>query len=194
MKAIDILPCSREKKYLEIPRIPLFQYTPTLAEELEKGLLDAEEALTLYRAMLIQRNFEYMVRDLDNKRFVPHEGYEFRGTTHLSVGQEATAMGAMSVLSRSDYITSNHRGHGHCIGKGLFALYGMDEEELEEFSEGDHEGIKGYLHDFRVAGGSRAHLLIRGIHHPPTRVAGHHFQHASQVLEDCFCAPEAAAA
>ena len=134
MKAIDILPCSREKRHLEIPRIPLFQYTPTLSEELEKGILDGEEALTLYRTMLIQRNFEYMVRDLDNKRFVPHEGYEFRGTTHLSVGQEATAMGAMSVLTRADYITSNHRGHGHCIGKGLFALYGMSKADLEAFT------------------------------------------------------------
>ena len=133
MKAIDVLPCSREKAYLDIPRIPLFQYTPTLAKELQEGLLSRDEALTLYKAMLIQRNFEYMVRDLDNKRFVPHEGYEFRGTTHLSVGQEASAMGAMSVLSRADYITSNHRGHGHCIGKGLFALYEMNDKELEVF-------------------------------------------------------------
>lgn len=133
MKSIDVVPCSGEKRHIAIPHIPLFRYTPTLGEELEGGLLSSEEAVTLFRAMLLQRNFEYMVRDLDNKRFVPHEGYEFRGTTHLSVGQEATAMGAMSVLSRADYITSNHRGHGHCIGKGLFALYGMSDQELEEF-------------------------------------------------------------
>lgn len=81
---------------------------------------------------------------------------------------------------------------------GALAIQGRwvvgGEEDLEEFSEGDHEGIKGYLHDFRVAGGSRAHLLIRGIRHPPARVAGLHFQHAYQVHEYCFGAPEAAAA
>jgi len=84
-------------------------------------------------SMLLQRNVEYMVRDLEVKRFVPYEGYEYRGTSHLSVGQEATAVGAMSVLTREDYITSNHRGHGHCIAKGLFALLEMNEEALEEF-------------------------------------------------------------
>lgn len=40
------------------------------------------------------------------------------GTMHLSIGQEASAVGATMALRRSDYITSTHRGHGHCIGKG----------------------------------------------------------------------------
>jgi pyruvate dehydrogenase E1 component alpha subunit len=40
------------------------------------------------------------------------------GTMHLSIGQEATAIGATMALRLSDYITSTHRGHGHCIGKG----------------------------------------------------------------------------
>lgn len=40
------------------------------------------------------------------------------GTMHLSIGQEASAVGICSALSDDDYITSTHRGHGHCIGKG----------------------------------------------------------------------------
>jgi pyruvate dehydrogenase E1 component alpha subunit len=40
------------------------------------------------------------------------------GTMHLSIGQEATAVGACSPLSDADFITSTHRGHGHCIAKG----------------------------------------------------------------------------
>jgi pyruvate dehydrogenase E1 component alpha subunit len=40
------------------------------------------------------------------------------GTMHLSIGQEASAVGICSALSETDYITSTHRGHGHCIGKG----------------------------------------------------------------------------
>ncbi len=40
------------------------------------------------------------------------------GTMHLSIGQEAAAVGACAALRRSDYILSTHRGHGHCIAKG----------------------------------------------------------------------------
>lgn len=40
------------------------------------------------------------------------------GTMHLSIGQEASAVGACMSLTDSDKITSTHRGHGHCIAKG----------------------------------------------------------------------------
>src|ERR1700694_5880253 len=43
---------------------------------------------------------------------------EVHGTTHLSIGEEATAVGAVSALQSDDYLTSTHRGHGHCIAKG----------------------------------------------------------------------------
>ena len=42
----------------------------------------------------------------------------FDGTLHMSIGQEAVAAGVCDVLGRDDYITSTHRGHGHCIAKG----------------------------------------------------------------------------
>lgn len=41
------------------------------------------------------------------------------GTTHLYSGEEATAVGAISALNEDDFITSTHRGHGHCIAKGI---------------------------------------------------------------------------
>ncbi|HEB32903.1 MAG TPA: hypothetical protein ENI15_18815 [Spirochaetes bacterium] len=53
----------------------------------------------------------------------------------LAEHQEATAVGAISSLMKSDYITSTHRGHGHCVSKGLFALYQMNEDELNKFIE-----------------------------------------------------------
>ena len=40
------------------------------------------------------------------------------GTMHLSIGQEASAVGAILPLRPDDYILSTHRGHGHCIAKG----------------------------------------------------------------------------
>jgi acetoin:2,6-dichlorophenolindophenol oxidoreductase subunit alpha len=57
------------------------------------------------------RKFEEAVDDLFARGLM-------HGTMHLSIGQEASAAGATSVLEEGDYITSTHRGHGHCIGKG----------------------------------------------------------------------------
>jgi 2-oxoisovalerate dehydrogenase E1 component len=132
MREIDVVPCEGAAKTLKLPEIPLFRYTPTLKEELDQGRISQEEVLRLLRAMLLQRGFEFIIRDLDTKRFVPYEGYEFRGSTHLSVGQEAAQSGSVGSLTKNDYIAVHHRAHGYCLGKGLFAYYEMSEEELKK--------------------------------------------------------------
>jgi pyruvate dehydrogenase E1 component alpha subunit len=65
----------------------------------------------MLRKMYVIRFFEEMVDDLFARGLV-------HGTMHLSVGQEASAVGSISALSHHDYILSTHRGHGHCIAKG----------------------------------------------------------------------------
>jgi pyruvate dehydrogenase E1 component alpha subunit len=67
--------------------------------------------VALLRTMLRIRRFEERAEEL----FL---GGELPGFIHLSIGQEATAAGACAALRRDDYITSTHRGHGHCIAKG----------------------------------------------------------------------------
>jgi len=129
MREIDVAPCTEEKEELPLPPITLFRYRPDLKQELEGGRITPEHALRLYRYMITHRAFEYTIRDLDSNRLVPYEGFEFRGSTHLSVGQEAAQVGAISALSRNDYIAVHHRAHGHCIAKGLFAYLEMSEEE-----------------------------------------------------------------
>lgn len=64
----------------------------------------------LYEMMLI-RSFEETVEKL-------FQDGKIHGTMHLCIGQEATAVGACSALTKEDKITSNHRGHGHSIAKG----------------------------------------------------------------------------
>jgi len=61
--------------------------------------------------MLEIRFFEEKVFDLYAQNLVP-------GTIHLYLGEEAVAVGVCSLLRKDDYITSTHRGHGHCIAKG----------------------------------------------------------------------------
>lgn len=44
---------------------------------------------------------------------------QVQGTTHLCIGQEAVPVGVSANLTNSDYVVSNHRGHGHALAKGL---------------------------------------------------------------------------
>ncbi|MBS7632924.1 thiamine pyrophosphate-dependent dehydrogenase E1 component subunit alpha [Candidatus Bathyarchaeota archaeon] len=65
----------------------------------------------MYQKMLQIRGFEEKLFELYSQNLVP-------GTIHLYAGEEAVAVGVCSSLRKEDYITSTHRGHGHCIAKG----------------------------------------------------------------------------
>lgn len=73
--------------------------------------LDRELATSSLRTMWKIRRFEEAVEDMYGRGMM-------HGTMHLSIGQEAVPTGACLALNNDDYITSTHRGHGHCIAKG----------------------------------------------------------------------------
>ena len=73
--------------------------------------ISKKEKLKLYRKMLLIRAFEEKAGSLFKEGYVP-------GFIHLSIGEEASAVGTCSVLREDDYIASTHRGHGHLIAKG----------------------------------------------------------------------------
>ncbi len=73
--------------------------------------LSPDALLGMLREMLTIRAFESRVGELYEKAEMP-------GITHLSIGQEAVAVGVCAHLNRGDSITSTHRGHGHCYSKG----------------------------------------------------------------------------
>src|SRR6476659_5229949 len=77
-------------------------------------MFSAAESLEMHRRMLVIRGFEERVATLYRDGEVP-------GFVHLSIGQEASAVGACWPLGPHDVITSTHRGHGHCLAKGLDA-------------------------------------------------------------------------
>ena len=78
-----------------------------------KGLSkeEAGQCLRMLRQMLKIRAFEDQANQLYLRALMP-------GLTHLYAGEEAVAVGVCEALRRDDYITSTHRGHGHCIAKG----------------------------------------------------------------------------
>ncbi len=67
--------------------------------------------LRMYRSMVSIRMFEQQVNELYMRALMP-------GLAHLYIGEEAVAVGVCEALQRTDYITSTHRGHGHCLAKG----------------------------------------------------------------------------
>lgn len=73
--------------------------------------LTRERMLEMYEVMLKIRHFELKVKELVLKGLI-------RGGVHLYLGEEAVATGVCAALEKEDYITSTHRGHGHCIAKG----------------------------------------------------------------------------
>ncbi len=87
--------------------------------------------------MLLIRGFEQRVAALYRDGEVP-------GFVHLSIGQEAAAVGACWPLLRGDVITSTHRGHGHCLAKGLDPV-GMF-AELTAKDQGTNRGRGGSMH------------------------------------------------
>jgi 2-oxoisovalerate dehydrogenase E1 component len=91
----------------------------------------------MHRRMLLIRGFEERVSALYRDGEVP-------GFVHLSIGQEAAAVGACWPLHQADVITSTHRGHGHCLAKGLDPL-GMFAELMGK-DQGTNRGRGGSMH------------------------------------------------
>ncbi len=109
------------------------------------------ELRELYKQMWLIRFFEEKVDEFFAKGMI-------HGTTHLSVGQEASAVGAIAVLEDKDKITSTHRGHGHCIAKGA-TVNGMM-AELFGRTTGYCKGKGGSMH---IADVDKGNLGANGI-------------------------------
>ncbi|HEX5113826.1 MAG TPA: dehydrogenase E1 component subunit alpha/beta [Pseudonocardiaceae bacterium] len=100
-------------------------------------MTDRETGLRMFERMLTIRLFEQRVSRMYADGDVP-------GFVHLSVGQEAVAVGACWPLRRTDVITSTHRGHGHCLAKGMdpAAMFA----ELMGRDTGSNRGRGGSMH------------------------------------------------
>ncbi|HTT33488.1 MAG TPA: thiamine pyrophosphate-dependent dehydrogenase E1 component subunit alpha [Methylomirabilota bacterium] len=85
----------------------------TIATEQSRVIdgVKAEQWVRMYRRMVMIRVFEENVNELYTRALMP-------GLAHLYIGEEAVAVGICEALRETDYITSTHRGHGHCLAKG----------------------------------------------------------------------------
>jgi acetoin:2,6-dichlorophenolindophenol oxidoreductase subunit alpha len=85
--------------------------SPAPSAQSPSEVADLQRCLHMYRRMVMIRLFEEQVNDLYTRALMP-------GLAHLYIGEEAVAVGVCEALGPDDYVTSTHRGHGHCVAKG----------------------------------------------------------------------------
>src|SRR3954470_13956736 len=95
------------------------------------------DELELYATMALIRAFETRVSELYRDGEIP-------GFVHTSLGQEAVAAGVGAALEDGDYVATTHRGHGHCLARGM-DVDGMM-AELYARGEGICHGKGGSMH------------------------------------------------
>jgi len=123
----------------------------TTASQRPSASLGAETLLDMFKKMNLIRAFEEKVAYFFSRGMI-------HGTTHLYIGEEATAVGAIANLTNDDLITSTHRGHGHTIAKGIDINRMM--AELLGKSNGYCKGKGGSMH---IADLTRGNLGANGI-------------------------------
>jgi 2-oxoisovalerate dehydrogenase E1 component len=166
--------CPREtRKAGEITFKPIQvnQYKPDYKKEEKK--YGKERLVKMYYDMLMIREFETMLNQI--KVQGSYEGMEYNhpGPAHLSIGQEASAVGQAVNLDTDDYIFGSHRSHGEILAKCLSAVHQLDDEKLssimESFFDGatlkavkdsSHKSVKDLAEDF-VLYGTLAEIFAR---------------------------------
>jgi 2-oxoisovalerate dehydrogenase E1 component len=127
---------SRAKSQLKFEPIPINQYDRSLKDELIN--FSPKDLLRIQRDMEIIRAFENMLNEVKLRGSYNGVEYNHRGPAHLSIGQEATAVGQAYLLGVDDHIYGSHRSHGEILAKGLSAIEKMDDKSL-------HEMMKSYF-------------------------------------------------
>ena len=113
-------------------KIPAYRYKGDLKSELKAKTITPDEAVAILEDMLVIRELEEMIVKLRSGAYEPIRDFNYRGPTHVSVGQEGTAAGACCALQLPDNITSTHRGHGESLAKGTVAIRQMTDEQLRK--------------------------------------------------------------
>lgn len=119
--------------------IPVNQYNKTIQEE--KANFSNDELVRIYHDMVVIREFETMLNLIKTTGEYSGVPYDHPGPAHLSIGQEASAVGMAYTLTVEDFIFGSHRSHGEILAKGLSAIQKLSDEALMEIMEQFFDGI-----------------------------------------------------
>jgi 2-oxoisovalerate dehydrogenase E1 component len=148
----------RKPGFIEFGKIPVNQYNKSLEEERKNYSVD--DFIRIYHDMVVIREFETMLNLIKTTNEYNGIPYNHPGPAHLSIGQEASAVGMAYTLGVEDYIFGSHRSHGEILAKGLSAIYRLDEDTLYRIMKNYFGGsaLKVVETGFQ---GSIRHLAIR---------------------------------
>ncbi|HPT31808.1 MAG TPA: thiamine pyrophosphate-dependent dehydrogenase E1 component subunit alpha, partial [Prolixibacteraceae bacterium] len=135
----------RKPGFIEFSPIPVNQYNKSIEEE--KSNFSDDEFLRIYRDMVVIREFETMLNLIKTRGEYNGIAYNHPGPAHLSIGQEAAAVGMAYTLTVDDFIFGSHRSHGEILAKGLSAIAQLSDDELLEIMESHFNGTT--LHPVR---------------------------------------------
>ena len=120
--------------------IPINQYNKSVADELSSGQFSKEDLLRIQRDMQVIRSFENMLNEVKLRGNYQGIEYNHRGPAHLSIGQEASAVGQAYLLGVEDHIFGSHRSHGEILAKGLSAIDKLDDKALMDIMKSYFNG------------------------------------------------------
>ena len=118
--------------------IPVNAYRMTAKEEIET--YSSEDLLDLWRDMCAIREFESILNEIKLKGTCKGVTYNHLGPAHLSIGQEAAAVGMAFLLTPEDHIFGSHRSHGEILAKGFSAIRQIGDERLLEIMKSYRDG------------------------------------------------------
>jgi 2-oxoisovalerate dehydrogenase E1 component len=163
-KSLNINPKTvRKPQFIEFGKIPVNQYNKTIADE--KKNFSNEDFVRIFRDMVIIREFETMLNLIKTTNEYNGIAYNHPGPAHLSIGQEASAVGMAYNLGIDDYIFGSHRSHGEILAKGLSAINKLNEDNLYSIMSNHFGGTalkvveKGFQGDIK---GLSTHFLLYG--------------------------------
>ena len=117
-----------EPEFIHFNDIPVCQYKKTLKQEVKE--YGKDELMRIYHDMRTIREFETMLNDIKTKSEYNGVAYNNPGPAHLSIGQEASAVGEAYCLDIDDLTFGSHRSHGEILAKGLSSIQKLDDEKL----------------------------------------------------------------
>jgi len=148
---------SRKRSTIQFQPIPVNQYDRTIKDELAN--YSRKDLVRIQHDMELIRAFENMLNEIKLRGNFKGVEYNHKGPAHLSIGQEATAVGQAFLLDVDDHIYGSHRSHGEILAKGLSAIEKLDDAALMKMMSGYFGGdclrvvekdAKGSTHDLAI--------------------------------------------
>ena len=162
---------SRKEGKIKFTPIPVNAYKSNPKEEIQE--FGSSRLIRMYKDMVIIREFETMLNLIKTQGEYNDISYDHLGPAHLSIGQEAAAVGQSVYLDEKDFIFGSHRSHGEILAKCFSAVQKLKNQDMltimETFQDGSllkiiekdsHENTQDLAEDF-VLYGTLAEIFAR---------------------------------